>query len=132
MLKFSAPTAVVVLDDDNAMAVCSFDQDAHPMLAMTPAGGIGKLSINAAIQSYASNPNGWTSIGEGAAFAHDLLSPVTGYDVKAMVVRGALTLNRDGESRTYKPGEIFTMPRGCMHYESYGPEGAVVLSGRRT
>lgn len=54
------------------------------------------------------------------------------FDVKAMVVRGALTLNRDGESRTYRPGEIFTMPRGCMHYESYGPEGAVVLSGRRT
>ena len=31
-----------------------------------------------------------------------------------------MTLNRDGGSQTYKPGEIFAMPRGCVHYESYG------------
>ena len=53
------------------------------------------------------------------------------FDVKAMVLTGALTLNRDGGSQTYKPGEIFAMPRGCVHYESYGPEGAVVLLGRK-
>lgn len=53
------------------------------------------------------------------------------FDVRAMVLKGALTLNRDGQSQTFKPGEIFTMPRGCLHYESYGPEGAVVLLGRR-
>ena len=53
------------------------------------------------------------------------------FDVRAMVVKGALTLTRDGASRTYKPGEIFVMPRGCRHYESYGNEGAVVLFGRK-
>jgi hypothetical protein len=53
---------------------------------MTPAAGVGKVTINAAIAGYAPNPNGWTSIGEGVAFAHDILAPVTGYDVKAMVV----------------------------------------------
>ncbi|WP_428663812.1 cupin domain-containing protein [Reyranella sp.] len=53
------------------------------------------------------------------------------FDVRAMVLNGALTLNRDGQSQTFKPGEIFTMPRGCLHYESYGPEGAVVLLGRK-
>ncbi|MCW5736224.1 MAG: cupin domain-containing protein [Enhydrobacter sp.] len=53
------------------------------------------------------------------------------FDVKAVVVEGALTLNCDGQSRTYKPGEIFTMPRGCLHSESYGAEGAVVLAGRK-
>jgi quercetin dioxygenase-like cupin family protein len=53
------------------------------------------------------------------------------FDVKAMVLKGALTLNRDGQSQTFEPGEVFTMPRGCLHYESYGPEGAVVLLGRR-
>ena len=42
-----------------------------------------------------------------------------------------MTLTRDGGSQTYKPGEIFAMPRGCMHYESYGAEGAVVLVGRK-
>lgn len=54
------------------------------------------------------------------------------FDVRAMVLKGAMTLNRDGQSQTYKPGEIFAMPRGCLHYESYGPEGAVVLLGRKT
>ena len=48
-----------------------------------------------------------------------------------MVLKGALTLNRDGGSHTYRPGEVFTMPRGCRHYESYGAEGAVVLLGRK-
>jgi hypothetical protein len=86
VLKFSAPTAVVVLEDEHAMGVCTFDHDAHPVLGVTPAAGAGKLTINAAIAGYAPNPNGWTSIGEGVAFAHGLLAPVTGYDVKAMVV----------------------------------------------
>jgi len=54
------------------------------------------------------------------------------FDIRAMVLKGALTMNRDGRSQTFKPGEIFTMPRGCLHYESYGPEGAVVLIGRKT
>ena len=53
------------------------------------------------------------------------------FDVKAMVLKGAMTLTREGTSQTYKPGEVFTMTRGCLHYESYGPEGAVVLLGRR-
>jgi len=37
------------------------------------------------------------------------------FDVRALVVKGALTLTRDGQSRTYKPGETFAMPRGCLH-----------------
>jgi len=86
VLKFSAPTAVVVLDDDNAMAVCSFDQDAHPGVGITPAAGVGKITINAAIAGYSPNLNGWTSIGEGVAFAHGILDSVAGYDVKAIVV----------------------------------------------
>lgn len=54
------------------------------------------------------------------------------FDVKALVLEGAVTLNREGGSQTFKPGEVFTMARGCMHYESYGDEGAVVLVGRKS
>ena len=54
------------------------------------------------------------------------------YDVRAMVLKGALTMACGGEVRTYKAGETFTMVRGCLHSESYGPEGAVVLFGRKT
>ena len=53
------------------------------------------------------------------------------FDVRAMVLKGALTLTREGGTQTFKPGEVFAMPRGCLHYESYGKEGAVVLLGRR-
>ena len=53
------------------------------------------------------------------------------FDVRAMVLKGALTLKREGTVRTYKAGETFTMPRGCLHSESYGPEGAVTLFGRK-
>ncbi|MFO1160587.1 MAG: hypothetical protein U1E60_17240 [Reyranellaceae bacterium] len=53
------------------------------------------------------------------------------FDVRAMVVEGALTLTSEGQSRTYRAGEIFTMTRGCLHSESYGPEGAVTLVGRK-
>jgi hypothetical protein len=101
VLKFSAPTAVVVLEDEHAMAVCSFDQDAHPKIGMTPAAGAGKLTINGAIAGYAPNPNGWTSIGEGVAFAHGLLTPVTGYDVKAMVVLTDGQENHGPHTRRY-------------------------------
>jgi quercetin dioxygenase-like cupin family protein len=53
------------------------------------------------------------------------------FDVRALVLKGAVTLTTGGKTTTYKPGEIFTMVRGCTHFESYGPEGAVSLVGRR-
>jgi hypothetical protein len=53
----------------------------------------------------------------------------------------ALSLSSDAKARStieaqlwrlgYKAGETFTMPKGCLHSESYGPEGAVTLFGRR-
>lgn len=53
------------------------------------------------------------------------------YDVKAMVLDGAITLGWNGETRTFRPGEIFTMARGCPHTETFGPEGVVSLVGRK-
>ena len=53
------------------------------------------------------------------------------FDVRALVVQGAMTLSRDGAARTYKAGETFSMPRGCLHFESYGPEGAMIVLGRK-
>ena len=53
------------------------------------------------------------------------------FDVRAMVLKGAITITSDSEAKTYKPGETFDLPRGCLHSESYGPEGAVVLFGRK-
>lgn len=53
------------------------------------------------------------------------------YDVKAMVVEGAITLAWDGRTQTFRRGEIFTMARGCLHTETFGPEGVVTLVGRK-
>jgi len=53
------------------------------------------------------------------------------FDIRAMVMQGALTMTCEGRTDTYRSGQIFTMPRGQLHYESYGDEGAVVLLGRK-
>ena len=53
------------------------------------------------------------------------------FDVRAMELQGALTLSTGGKTTTYRSGEVFTMARGCLHSESYGPEGAVILAGRK-
>ena len=53
------------------------------------------------------------------------------FDVRAMVVQGAITITSGGEAKTYKPGDTWDLARDCLHSESYGPEGAVVLFGRK-
>jgi quercetin dioxygenase-like cupin family protein len=53
------------------------------------------------------------------------------FDVRAMVIRGAITITSGGEVKTYKPGDTWDLARGCLHSESYGPAGAVVLFGRK-
>ncbi len=53
------------------------------------------------------------------------------YDVRAMVIEGAITLVWEGRTQTFRPGEIFTMARGCPHTETFGPEGVVTLVGRK-
>lgn len=53
------------------------------------------------------------------------------FDVRALVMKGALSLTCAGRTDTYGPGQVFAMARGCLHYESYGDEGAVVLLGRK-
>ena len=53
------------------------------------------------------------------------------FDVRAMVVQGAITITSGSEAKTYKPGDSWDLPRGCLHAESYGSEGAVVLVGKK-
>lgn len=53
------------------------------------------------------------------------------FDVRALVLEGEMTLTSQGESRTYRVGEVFEMAAGCEHSERYGPAGAKTLVGRR-
>jgi quercetin dioxygenase-like cupin family protein len=52
------------------------------------------------------------------------------FDARVLVVAGAMTVARNGESSTYQPGETFHMPAGCRHSELAGPDGASYVAGR--
>jgi uncharacterized cupin superfamily protein len=53
------------------------------------------------------------------------------YDVRALVLDGEITLTVDGTARTYRAGDVFSMPAGCRHVEDIGPQGVRSLVGRR-
>lgn len=53
------------------------------------------------------------------------------FDTDALVVRGEFWLTVDGQTRHVQAGDTFTMPRGVLHAERYGPEGATFWAARR-
>ena len=57
--------------------------------------------------------------------AHDV-------DVRGLVVAGELTIDTGGISTTYRTGDAFDMPAGCVHGERHGENGSEVVVARRT
>ena len=57
--------------------------------------------------------------------AHDV-------DVRVLVVAGELTVDARGVSQTYRAGDAFDMPAGCVHSERHGANGSEVVVARRT
>jgi quercetin dioxygenase-like cupin family protein len=53
------------------------------------------------------------------------------FDAKALVLGGEITITRDNKAETFRAGQCFMVPAGCMHSEHVGPEGVAFLSGRR-
>ena len=53
------------------------------------------------------------------------------FEARAVVLEGEIALIVDGESRTYREGDVFTMLAGCRHIENVGPGGVSYLLGRR-
>ena len=53
------------------------------------------------------------------------------FDAKAFVLGGEITITRDNNPVTFRAGQCFEVPAGCMHAEHVGPEGVALLSGRR-
>ena len=56
--------------------------------------------------------------------AHDV-------DVRGLIVAGELTITIRGVSATYRAGDSFDVPAGCMHSERHGPNGSDVVVARR-
>ena len=53
------------------------------------------------------------------------------FDAKSLVLGGEITITRDNTPTTFRAGQCFEVPMGCMHAEHVGPEGVALLSGRR-
>jgi quercetin dioxygenase-like cupin family protein len=53
------------------------------------------------------------------------------FDARSFVLGGEITITRDNTPVTYRAGQCFEVPTGCMHAEHVGPEGVALLSGRR-
>jgi quercetin dioxygenase-like cupin family protein len=53
------------------------------------------------------------------------------FDARGLILAGELTLTWEGQTHTFRVGETFDMPAGCMHSEQWGPEATTFLIGRR-
>jgi quercetin dioxygenase-like cupin family protein len=53
------------------------------------------------------------------------------FDARLLVLDGAMTIASEGNTRTYRAGDTFSMSAGCRHTEQCGPEGVRYLAGRR-
>ena len=53
------------------------------------------------------------------------------WEVKALILRGELTLTFGGAQHHYKMGETFSLPLAEPHAERYGPDGVEFLAGRK-
>jgi len=54
------------------------------------------------------------------------------FAVDALVVRGEMWLAVGGDTRHLQVGDRFTLERGVLHSERYGPEGATYWVARRS
>ena len=97
-LREAAGLFVDVIQPGNAIGLVRFDTVAYPVndptypgLAVTAIGngGIfdpGRSAARAAVQAHATNINGNTSIGAGVALGRATVSPITGFQDKALIV----------------------------------------------
>jgi hypothetical protein len=91
VLKDAATVFADLLWDDNGVGINAYDHDAHAIMPVTEAGapgvGGGRDQAIAAIAAHASNPAGWTAVGDGIEMARaDLDAAGAAWDVKAMIV----------------------------------------------
>ncbi len=88
VLHQAATNFVQLVEDNSGVGIVSFDQDSHPGTPVTRFMGgpfdPGRATAITTIQNI--QPAGATSIGNGLQLARNTLTPVTGYDQKALVV----------------------------------------------
>lgn len=53
------------------------------------------------------------------------------FGVRGLILEGAFTITIEGIKRIYRPGDIFLVEAGKLHFEEVGSEGAKVIVGRK-
>lgn len=53
------------------------------------------------------------------------------FDARALVLGGEITITCNNAPTTFRAGQCFDVPAGCLHAEQVGPLGVALLSGRR-
>jgi thermitase len=91
VLRESAAVLVDLLKPDTGIGVVRFDHDAYPIMNVVDAGpevfGPGRAQATAAVASHVANPNGATSIGDGAVAGGVMLDVAApSYETTAMIV----------------------------------------------
>jgi hypothetical protein len=98
VLRQAASQFVELVPPNDGVGLVRFDTVAYPVndptypglpVTQMGPGGLfdpGRITVRAAVQSHQTNPNGSTSIGAGVQLARNTITPVTGYDDRALVV----------------------------------------------
>jgi quercetin dioxygenase-like cupin family protein len=63
--------------------------------------------------------------------APDAQAHTHAFDVRFMILAGALTITRDFDRHTYRAGDTCFVPAGTRHAESAGPETVRYIAGTR-
>ncbi len=53
------------------------------------------------------------------------------FEARALVMAGEITIEAEGRTRRYGPGDIFQLGANIPHVEHYGPQGVRYLAGRK-
>jgi quercetin dioxygenase-like cupin family protein len=53
------------------------------------------------------------------------------FEAKALILDGEIRIVVGGKETTYRSGDVFHLPHGTDHIETYGPQGVRYLVGRR-
>ena len=53
------------------------------------------------------------------------------FSVRGLILDGAFTITLEGKPTTYRPGDMFEVTEGRMHFEEIGPEGVRLMVGKK-
>ncbi len=53
------------------------------------------------------------------------------FTVRGLILDGAFIVTSDGHERTYRPGEVFEVIAGDLHFEAVADGGVEILVGRK-